>query len=198
MTPEVRAIADRFIYEQATVKHIASLAPEDALDRPVPGLDWSVRQLLAHLGQSLADYAAMVRRWLAGEFPIEPGWDPHTVNARTAEQYKAAPLVDVMALFGSGLNALVASLAAIPDERASEDFGPRPLLATFEVLSGHCLEHAIPLVNALPEVRMDPLVLNWLLDARFPTEAGQDWQSALLREAKEYVANHPDDEEDDE
>ncbi len=139
----------------------------------------------------------MVQTWLAGEFPIPQGWDPHKVNAATVDRYKEADLVEIIELFGKGLNSLVAALAAIPDERAGEDFGPRPLLQTFDVLSGHCLEHAIPLVDALPEVRMDALVLNWLLDARFPTEAGQDWQSALLREAREYVANHPDEEEED-
>lgn len=198
MTPEVRAIADRFIYEQATVKHIAALAPDGSLDRPVKGYDWTVRQVLAHLAKSLNDYAAMVRAWLNGDFPIPPGWNPHDVNATTAARYKDAPLPEIVALFGTGLNELVDALAAIPDERSGENFGPRPLLQTFEVFSGHCLEHAIPLVDALPEVRMDPLVLNWLLDASFPTEAAQDWQSDLLHEAREYVANHPDEDEEDE
>ncbi len=192
MKPEVRAIADRFIYEQATVKHIATLAPEGGLDRPVPGYEWTVRQLLAHLGQSLNDYAEMVRNWLLGEPPVPHGWDPGKVNAQTAARYKDASLPEILALLGAGLNSLIAALAAIPDDRASGDFGPRPFLQTFEVFSGHCLEHAIPLLDAIPEARMDPLVLNWLLDAEFPTETARAWQETLLQDAREYVANHPD------
>jgi hypothetical protein len=197
MTPEIRAIADRFIYEQATVKLIATLAPEGALERPIPGHDWTVRQLLAHLAQSLNDYTDMIRNWLAGEFPTPHGWNPDDVNAATASRFAAAELDEIRSHFGVGLNSLVDALAAIPDERANDDFGPAPLSKTFEVLSGHCLEHAIPLVDAVPEVRMDALVLNWLLDASFPTEAGRQWQAELLREAREYVANHPDEEEDE-
>lgn len=35
-------------------------------------------------------------------------------------------------------------------------------------------------------------MLNWLLDAEFPTETARAWQVTLLQDAREYVANHPD------
>ncbi|MGE0598008.1 MAG: hypothetical protein AB7J35_12700 [Dehalococcoidia bacterium] len=65
-------------------------------------------------------------------------------------------------------------------------------------MSGHCQTHAIELVDSIPEVRMDPLVLNWLLDLEFTDDAGRAWQAALLAEARAYVANHPDEEEEEE
>lgn len=198
MTPEVRAIADRFIYEQATLKHIASLAPEGALDRPVPGTDWTVRQLLGHLAQSLNDYAEMVRKLAGGEPPIPQGWDPHAVNAETVARLEKASLTDLFQLFGSGINDLVAELTAIPDGRVEEQSGPTPAMSTLQVLAGHCLTHAIPLVEALPEVRMDALVLNWLLYADFETDEGRAWQDALMKEAQAYIESLPDEEEDDE
>lgn len=197
MTSEIRATADRFMYEQATVKHIVALIPEGGLDRAVPGHSWTVRQLLAHLAQSLNDYAAMVEKWLKGDSPIPPGWDPDEVNAGTAARMGAAAATQIVALFGAGLNSLVAALAAIPDERREEQFGPAPLPEILKVFGRHCLSHAIPLVDALPEVRMDPLVLNWLLDADFEDDASRAWQSRLLDEAREYIATHPDEEEDE-
>lgn len=198
MTPEVRAIADRFIYEQATLKHIAALAPADALDRPVPGTGWTVRQLLGHLAQSLNDYAEMVRKLAGGEPPIPQDWDPHAVNAATVARLEKAPLRDLFQLFGSGINDLVAELAAIPDEQVGEQSGPTPTMSTLHMLAGHCLTHAIPLVEALPEVRMDALVLNWLLYAEFETEEGRAWQNALMKEAQAYIESLPDEEEEDE
>lgn len=199
MTPELRAIADRFIYEQATLKHIAALAPEDALNRTVPGQNWTVRQLLAHLAASLQSYDEIVRRWLAGERTLDD-WDPDRVDAATAEAYKTATLAQLFELFGSGLNGLFASLSAIPDDRLAESLGPSDALTTLRGLGAHALGHAIPLVNALPEVRFDPLVLNWVLAAEFEDEESQAWQRQLLGEAREYIASLPeyDDEEDDE
>jgi hypothetical protein len=197
MHPELRAIADQFIYEQATLKLIAALAPEGALARPVPGYEWNAAQLLAHLAQSLDAYREVVDRWIAGGNSLE-GWDPDAMNAETAAANVSATAGDLHRLFGSGLNGLVAALARVPDARIADQLGGHPAIETLRRLAGHALAHAIPLVDALPEVRMDPLVLNWLLDAEFEDDAGRQWQDALLREAREYISAHPHEEEDDE
>ena len=197
MTPELRAIADRFIYEQATLKHLTALAPEEALRRPVVGLEWDVAQLLGHLGSSLSGYAGLVRGWLLGE-PVLDGVNPGEMDAGTAARFSGATRLDVTQALGQGLVDLFAALSAVPDERLSEAFGEETALETLRSFGEHCLGHAIALVDALPEVRMDPLVLNWLLDAEFEDEASQAWQRALLAEAQEYIASHPDEDEEDE
>lgn len=197
MEPELRAIADRFMYETATLRHIVALLPDGALQRPAPGLEWTVGQLLGHLGQSLTEYAAIVERWLAGEPAIPPGWDPDTMNAETARQYANATERQVFDLLGAGINALVAALAKVPDGRLGEPLGPaeaRRVLHTFE---GHALGHAIPLVDGVPEVRMDPLVLNWLLYATFSQAEEREWQRRLVAEARDYVAAHAAEEDDE-
>ena len=197
MTPELRAIADRFIYEQATLKHMTALAPEEALRRPVVGLEWDVAQLLGHLGSSLSGYAGLVRGWLFG-VPVADGVNPGEMDAGTAARFSGATRLDVTQVLGQGLVDLFAALSAVPDERLSEAFGQETALETLRSFGEHCLGHAIALVDALPEVRMDPLVLNWLLDAEFEDEASQAWQRALLAEAQEYIASHPDEDEEDE
>lgn len=196
MTPELRAIADRFIYEQATLKHVLALATTEGLDRPVPGHEWTVRQLLGHLAESLHTYAALVEKWLAGEPPLA-GWDPDAVNAETANRRVASSPAELLDVFGNGLNSLIAVLAAVPDEKMEEPLGPHDALQTLRVLGEHFLSHAIPLVTAAPEVRMDPLVLNWLLYAEFGDESSRAWQAELLEEAREYIANHPHEEDDE-
>lgn len=197
MTPELRAIADRFIYEQATLKHITALAPEEAMLRPIPGGDWNVGQLLGHLGASMNAYAGVVREWLLGE-PALDGYNPDEMNAETASRFLSATRLDVTQELGRGLVNLFAALWAIPDARLSEPMGRQRALETLQLFGGHCLRHAIALVDALPEVRMDPLVLNWLLAAEFEDEGSRAWQNALLAEAQEYIASHPEDEEDEE
>lgn len=197
MTPELRAIADRFIYEQATLKLIVALAPPDAPDRPVPGYEWTVRQLMAHLAESLHSYQAVIKKWLAGKGALDD-WNPERLNAATAARHAASSPVEIVALFGSGLVGLIATLEAMPDERLSEPLGPGKAIETVKTFGEHFLSHAISLVNAVPEVRMDPLVLNWLLYAGFNDEASNAWQASLLADAKEYIATHPHEEDDDE
>lgn len=198
MTPELRAIADRFIYETATLKHLTALSPEDAMVRPVTGSGWNAGQLLGHLGASMSSYADVLRRWLLGE-PALDGVNPDEKNGETATRFGEASRLDVTRALGQGLVDLFFALSAIPDDRLSEPLGERTGLETLRSFSEHCLRHAILLVDALPEVRMDPLVLNWLLGAEFDDEASQVWQRALLAEAEEYIASHPDeDDEEDE
>lgn len=198
MDPRLRAIADRFMYETATLRHIAALAPETSFDRPLAGQAWTVRQQLAHLAASLGGHAEMVEKWLRGEPPIPGGWHPDAVNAETAAEYAAATVAEVDALFASGIKALVAILQQVPAERLAEPFGPREALVIFHVFEGHALSHAIPLVDALPEVRTDSLVLNWLLHADFGSEEARAWQDRLLAEAQEYFAAHPPEEDEEE
>jgi hypothetical protein len=195
MDPQVRAITDRFIYEQATLKHIIGLVPEDGFGRPVHGGEWQVRQLLAHLAQSLLEYAGIVAKWLTGEPPLPGGWNPDTINAETARARVNVGESELLALFGQGLTALVAALGAVPDDKIHERLGPGNGLEVLRVFANHCQGHAIALVDALPEVRLDPLVLNWLLHLEFPDEASQTWQRALLDDARRLVVSQQEQEE---
>ena len=121
------------------------------------------------------------------------GWTQIRTRRLVSRGHPGARIVE---LFGSGLNQLVAVLSAVPEEPPL--FGQWPFTDALVNLSGHCVTHAIPLVDALPEVRTDPLVLNWLLDAQFHDEQSIEWQAKLLADAREYIANHPDEEDDDE
>ena len=195
MTPELRAIADRLIYEQATLKHMVALAPEDAMRRPAGGR--TAGDTFGHLAAGMSACAAALERSLAGGGPLAVGDGCELANAST-DPLPGATRLDVTRALGSGLVSLVAALGRVPDAHLEPGADAVNALDALRGFGEHATGHAIELIEALPEVRMDPLVLNWLLDAEFEDEASQAWQRALLAEAQEYIASHPDEDEEDE
>jgi hypothetical protein len=197
MTPELSAIADRFIYEQATLKHILVVLPPDTLDRKLDGRGQTVRQLLIHLARSLDGYAKAIDSWLRAEQPLT-AWDPHaTLETVRGESAPTSPS-EIGARLGSGLNALISCLKSIPDERLEAPPDSGDPIGALKLLGNHCLAHAPELVDALPEIRYDPLVLNWLLSATFQSEKDNAWQTRLHDDAREYIAAHIHEEEEEE
>lgn len=202
MHPEIRAIADRFMYETATLKHITALAPEESLDRPVahPTLG-DVRMQFQHLALALEGFADEWAGWLRTS-GFRLGWRPCDLAAKAWIASRPRLKPDGPALreeFGRGLNSLIAALSSTPEGREEEETGGGELgIEVLRVLNEHALSHAIALMDALPEARMDPLVLNWLLYAEFEDEASKAWQAKLLADAREYLANQPHEEEDEE
>lgn len=195
MTPELRAIADRFIYETATMKHMLSLFPDGAAGRAVHGHQdgWTVRQLVAHLAESLHTYTIFLDNVLAGR---EPDFGVDDAAMDSPMSHPEVPLIEVSRRFDSGIRVLFDCFDGIPDEALGPD-GIHGLPGVLQTFNGHALSDIIPLVDAVPEVRMDPLVLNWLLEAELQDEASREWQNALLAEAQEYIASHADEEDEE-
>lgn len=196
MMPELRALADRFIYEQATIKHIIASIPDEALARKCEGFDGTVGELLGHLGWSLGDHAEVVRAWLADE-ALPASIDPDRDEGQDNTRFTNATRPELSRDLGIGLINLFAVLSAIPDERLDEQLGEQHALESLGFLSEHCMYHAIALIDACPEVRMDPLVLNWLLHEDFADGPELQWQQALLDEANAYIAARGDSMEED-
>ncbi len=197
MTPELRAAADRFIYEQATLKHMMALVPEGGFDRPVDGPATTVRALFGHLAGSLDAYAEAIKAWVADSDAR------HTTQAcrldeEEVQRFTSMPAVEIVDVFGAGLNALVASLASVPADRIDQPFGDAVFAEALTEWKEHNISHAIPLLRAVPEMRMDALVLNWLLYADFSDDDSNAFQQELLAEAHAYVASLDDEEEDEE
>jgi hypothetical protein len=192
MTPELRAILDRFMYEQATVTHIVMPLPAEGAERVVDGTGWTIRQLVAHFADSQEGYAAAVGRWLAGE-PVEPaGFDRDRANAETARANAETPLPELLVRLRKSLRALSAAFHAIPDERLAEPFGAHSAVETFHRWERHYLDHGLDLLDAVPEVRFDPLVLNWILYAEFVDEPSKVRQQQLMQEVRAHYAAMPD------
>lgn len=194
MTPELRAILDRFMYEQATVTHIVTSLPAEGAERVVDGTGWTVRQLVAHFAAAQEGYAAAICRWLAGE-QVEPNdFDPDRTNGDTAAASAGTPLPEAIARLRESLRTLSAALDGIADERLDEPFGAYGALETFHAWERHYLDHGLDLLDAAPEVRFDPLVLNWILYAEFADELSSARQQKLMEEVRAHYAAMPDEE----
>jgi hypothetical protein len=194
MLPAVRALADRFIYDSATVKYIATSAPGDALERLTPGSGWSVRQLLAHLALTQQRYADNTRQWLHDPSQLPPSADPTERNVHIAAENEATPLSDIVATLDASTRALVAACGSIDDAQISVPYRSTPFLEVLTGWSRHHGAHAVDLVSALPEFETDPMVLNWALFFDYSARPEwAAWQANLIREVREHFQLQGDD-----
>ncbi|MGH2632176.1 MAG: maleylpyruvate isomerase N-terminal domain-containing protein [Tepidiformaceae bacterium] len=192
MTPEIRAAADRFILDTANVKYIATNLPPGGLEREVEGFGWTVRQLLAHLATNHESYAAALERVVAGE-PRTQVWDRAAGDRRNnqaARRAKRTPSRQIARQLDEALVRLVGLLDALPPGAADGDFGGRRLAGRVTDWSRHCAEHGIDLIGALPELRFDALMLNWLLYVDYTGDIEREArQRRLLEDVRERYAN---------
>lgn len=191
MTPEIRAAADRFILDTANVKYIATNLPPGGLEREVEGFGWSVRQLLAHVATNYERYAARLGGVVAGE-PLSRDWDRATsdrLNNQAARRAKRTPSRQIVRQLDEALIRLVGLLAGLPPGAADADFGGRSLVERVTDWSKHCAEHGIDFIDALPELRFDPLMLNWLLYVDYTGDVEREArQRRLLEDVRERYA----------
>ncbi len=147
MLPVLRAAADQFIFDIATLKHIAELAGEAGLDSVCEATGWTVRQTLAHLAGAMEGYAAAIESGTgAGQAPAE--FDAAVPVAEIFDRYDRARdrVTAAFERFGA------APLAPVP-----------PVVDDFDQWMDHIPRHSIDLLEALPGVRLDALVLNWAM-----------------------------------
>jgi hypothetical protein len=192
MTPELRAIIDRFMYEQATVTYIVMSLPPGGVERVMEGPGWTVRQLIAHFAGTQEGYAAATERWLAGQPALPDDFDTGRINAMTATANIETPLADLLARLRRSLRALFAAFHQVPDGDLEAPFAGHTAIETFRSWGRHYRDHAFDLLDAAPELRFEPLVLNWILYAEFTDEGAQARQRALVEEVREHYAAMPD------
>ena len=106
----------------------------------------------------------------------------------------ARPLPTILEDFDSSLRRLVAQLNLLTGEALEAGVEDVTVLAVLHGWSDHAAGHAIQLLEAVPELRGDPMLLNWLLYQDFSREPAQfTLQQTLFEEVRERHA-HEDDE----
>jgi uncharacterized damage-inducible protein DinB len=190
MIPSVRAVADRFIFDTANVKYIAANLPPAGLDRVVASTGWTVRQTIGHLARAQQAYATAIDGFVRGIQPDMATLDPDQANARNVAETSATALDDLVALLEASLVQLVDACARINDDLARSTFVRWPLLDVLSASSRHSVVHGLDFADALPELRHDSMVLNWLLYADYSGNAERtERQAKLLVEVREvYTA----------
>ena len=187
--PEARAIADRFMFDTGNLKLLASLLPLGAPDRQVPSLGWTVRQVLAHLAAAQQGYADCLEA-LPSSLPLSAAaFDEPRLAAARAVEGEPPALPAILDEFDSSLRRLVARLDVLGEEALSCRVGPDTVLDILCGWSEHAAGHAIEEIEALPELRADPMLLNWLLYQDFSDQPTQfALQQSLLAEVRARYA----------
>jgi len=196
MLPEMRAAADKLIFDVATTKYVASIIGKRALDRRIDSLGWTVRQLLGHLAFSLETYADQVAALAAGDdSAARIDWD--AANAEAAEATAKRRLPELLDTMSGARDRCIAEFSRL-DEQALER-QVRDGMTIRQIVNGcmgHFEEHALDLTDAEPRLRQDPMVLNWILYADFERHPRlKARQEQLVAEVREWLKSEDDGEE---
>ena len=149
----MRAAADRCLYDTASLSLLVEALPGGALSRPCGEGGWTVGQTLLHLIEMVADDAEAIERFVAGE--------PRRQRSPLSSAIPSTE--DLVAAIPRARNRMVAALERIKFSHGEQLYGDRKLTATVLAWAEHYGEHNLDLVDAVPELCEDPMVLNWVL-----------------------------------
>ncbi len=171
LSPAVQAVCDRFVLEVAYVRFLAEILPERSLERIVPATGWTVRQTFRHIERAMDEYGDIFPRVLAGEPGHGEDFDRDTENAAQANATGITPLPEILGGLGRARDRFLSMLEANAEalEVAQSDDG-YPVIEIAAHWAQHSAVHCLEMIEALPELRTDPLVLTWLLECNL----GQD------------------------
>lgn len=200
MLPEMRAAADKLIFDCANTEYVATTIGPRALDKPVERLGWTVRQLIGHLALSLEAYADNLPK-LTGAEVSQPGtfdWD--AANAEMATKTAKTPLPDLLETLTRGRDRCIAGFAVLDAAALARPVaGDTTLGDVIDSWLPHFEEHALDFLDAVPKLRRDVMVLNWVMYADY---AGRpdliERQQELMGEVREWLDEDEDEQENDE
>lgn len=168
MHPHLRAAADKLIFDVAAAKHVAAAMPRKALDRAAAGGGHTLRETFAEMAARQAGHADGLRRYVDGGLAVpgdlagEPGY------GRERKHLGARPsLKSVCASLEASRDALIGLFAELSDAQVLTLVGHVALGDALLEGAHHMEPAALDFAEALPEIRLDPLLLNWALDADF-------------------------------
>lgn len=182
MPPALRAIADQLVYDVACLKHAVTSLPSGGLDQNVGGGDWSVRQVLAHLGAYAELYAGMLERRARGEAPWPEDFNIEAFHERTIEGGDAR-LPELLARLAAARDRCIAAFAALDEAALDEEFRRGTLLQTLQRWSRHVGRHGLDIVDTFGDLHPDPLLLKWTLQADFGGDEEAVRRQAHIRES---------------
>ncbi|MCE7927749.1 MAG: maleylpyruvate isomerase N-terminal domain-containing protein [Dehalococcoidia bacterium] len=183
MLARVHALADKLIYDVAMARYLAATLPKNGLERKIPG-GWTVRQLIGHLGDAQARYAAALANVLAGEPPFPGGFDPERQNSAAAPAFASARLPALLESLDQTRSSLLDLMGSFSPAQLEMPFSHGlSLIEALGAWSGHIEGHALDVIDAVPELGRDPMVLNWVLYADYTADPGRLVRQQRLLEA---------------
>ena len=187
MLPAVRAIADRVVLDTANLKYIAAILPDDALQRRLPEGDWTVHDLFAHFAATEELHADISERFLAGGEGYPAGFQIDAFNAEAVAEAADASLAALIDRFEAARARLLAGYERLTASQLTASVRERTLRDALDGWSRHYARHAMDLLDVVPEIRFDTLVLNWVLHADLRGHPSFERQRRLFEEVRELA-----------
>lgn len=186
MLPEVRAIADRLTWEGAIMRFLGEILPEDAPGRATRDPGWPVNEAFAHLARQEKLHADGLEYFLAGEPAYSPSRDHAAYQAETARLAAELPLDHWLDEAARQRARLYEMFGSIDDPLLARDFSAgRTLRQALHAWSGHYADHAFEIIDVVPEVVLEPILIRWLLHLDpGPDEAFAAKQRALAQRVR--------------
>lgn len=182
MSPLGDALCDRFIIEVAYVRFLSAMIPDLGLERIVPATGWTVRQTFNHIERSLHAYPEMFMRLLNGEAERPDGFDPEAENAAQVAATGATPIDEIIAGLGSQRRRFLGVIESHDSELLMPLPGDRTVAEVVAGWAHHSARHCLEMVESLPELHTDSLVLTWLLGSDLGTDPTTLEQKERLRQ----------------
>lgn len=182
MLPRLRAIADRLIYDTACLKHAVTSLPAGGLDGKVGGGDWSVRQVLAHLGAYAELYAGMLERRARGEALLPEDFDIESFHQRTVEAGDAR-LPALLERLAGVRDRCIAAFSSLDTAALDTAFRRGTLLDGLTRWSRHIGRHGLDIIDTFEVLHVDPLLLRWVLQADFGGDEDAARRQVRIRES---------------
>ncbi len=177
------------MFETGMLKLLGTQLPAGALERLVPTTGWTVRHSLGHLATAQTAYADALEAFASASPPGTAPSDATNMADTRAVELESRPLPAILADFDASLRRLVAQLNLVSADELDLAVGNLTLRHFSHVSSNHAASHAIQMLQALPELRGDPMLLNWLLYQDFSRDpADNALQQQLLAEVRERYA----------
>lgn len=187
MLPAVRAVADRVILDTANIKYIAAILPEGALERRLPAGDRTVHDLFAHFAATEDLHADVCDRFLAGGPGYPPGFDIDAFNAEAVAEAAEDSLAALIDRFEAARARLLACYERLDAAQLKASVRDRSLLGVLDGWSRHYARHAMDVLDAVPEIRFDSVVLNWVLHADLRDHPSFERQRRLFEEVRQMA-----------
>lgn len=193
MDPQLRAAADKLIFDLANVKVVATALPKGALDRRVEATGRTLRETFAEIAARQYAQAEGTASYFAGRQLDAAGLEDEPAYQRERKRLGHKPaLKDVFSSLEQSRDRLIRAYeaAAPPDEALSAELRRQ---------AHHIEPHAIDFAEAAPEIRLEPMLLTWALEADFGDDAALSARQLRLYEAvrAELDAMHGDEDGDE-
>jgi uncharacterized protein (TIGR03083 family) len=181
MSPGLQAAADRYLADGGYVLYLAGCLAEDDLDRRPPQGDWTVRQVLAHLGAATERAAGHVERVVADGPLLPEGFDTEAVNHGDVSSAAGLDLAALAERIRAGRVRVLQALANVDEAHEAQVHAGWTLLSVITGWSLHYQHHALDLMEAVPRLADDPLVALWVFGGDYDDPRLRNRQRALLK-----------------